>query len=122
MFNMNYHEEEKILYVTFDGIIDIQDMFSGLKYLEEDPRLPDNLKILENAEKAHVTFNENDIPGLIENLERTIIKFTSVRHAVVHTNPVNTAYAMLGEQLVRKSKYTLKVFSNTEAAKAWLNV
>jgi hypothetical protein len=78
------------------------------------------LKILEDAQEAIATFQTNEINMLAEKLDIALENYSSVRHAVVHKNHLNTAFAILISNKIKNNKYTLKVFSSVKAAKAWL--
>jgi hypothetical protein len=121
MIKRFFHDADEILYVNVNGTIGLNDMFEGVDFLVREQSLPRELKILEIAEKAQVTFNENDIPLLVSNLEKNIGSYKSIRHAVIHPDPTNTAYTIIASHMISNYHYNLMVFSTIEAAKTWLN-
>ena len=96
-------------------------MFDGVDFLVNEKKLPRELKILESAENVKVTFNENDISLIVDNLEKNIGSYESIRHAVIHSDPTNTAYTIIASNMIKNYNYHLMVFSTVEAAKSWLN-
>jgi hypothetical protein len=121
MVKRTFHDTDGILYVNVNGTLDLKDMFDGVDFLVNEKKLPRELKILESAEKVKVTFNENDISLIVDNLERNLGSYTSIRHAVIHSDPTNTAYTIIASNMIKNYNYQLMVFSTVEAAKSWLN-
>lgn len=87
-------------------------MFKGIDSFADDNPLPRELKILEDARYSKVTFSEKEIQLLIEQIKSHLFKFKfkSILHAVIHLNPVNTAFAMLVGNRLSDGNYILKVF------------
>jgi hypothetical protein len=115
-----FDTNEGILYTKPVGDITIDYMLNGIEMLSANKELPKDLKILENALEAKATFQSKDISMLAEKLDIALENFNSIRHAVVHKNHLNTAFAILIGNKIKNHKYTLKVFSSVEAANAWL--
>ena len=120
MIEFNFNKSEQILYVECSGKIEIDDMFQYVKKLGNDDTLPRKLLILEDARKSDVQFTEKQIPELITKLEVILPKYKTISHAVIHSDPLNTAYAIILENKVEKENYRLNVFSTVQAAKKWL--
>jgi hypothetical protein len=116
-----FHEADGILYVNMEGTISLIDMFDGVDFLVKERNLPRELKILESAEKVKVTFDENDISLIVDNFEKSMGSYESIRHAVIHSDPTNTAYTIIASNMIKNCNYHLMVFSTIEAAKLWLN-
>jgi hypothetical protein len=115
-------ESNGILLVRTTGSIDIKEMFEGVDYLDKSVSLPRNLKILENAEGASVTFKIEDIPTIIGKLEKILDIYGYIRHAVIHTDPTSTAYTVIAKGMIRRPNYSLEVFSTKDAALNWLSL
>ena len=120
MIEFNFNKSEQILYVECSGEIEIDDMFKYVKKLGNDDTLPRKLLILEDAKKSYVQFTEKQLPELITKLEVILPKYKTIRHAVIHSEPLNTAYAIILDNKVEKENYRLKVFSTVQAARKWL--
>lgn len=122
MIEYKFNEIEKVLHITVSGTFGIDHMFKVIDSFANDSSLPRELKILEDARNLNVTFTEEEIQLLIERLKSHLFKFNSIRHALVHLDPVNTAFATLVSERLSGDKYLLKVFSNEEYALHWLHI
>ncbi|MBK7172696.1 MAG: hypothetical protein IPH84_05580 [Bacteroidales bacterium] len=111
-----------ILYVTTIGDIDLENMLNGVSYLEQAEDLPRDLKVLEDATSSKAVFKVSDIEIITERLDKVVKKYSSIRHAVVHSDPTNTAYTILASMMIKHPNYSLKVFSTKDAAKHWLTM
>ncbi len=120
MIEFNFNKSEQILYVECSGKIEINDMFKYVKKLGNDDTLPRKLLIIEDARKSDVQFTEKQLPELVTKLEDILPKYKTIRHSVIHSDPLNTAYAIILDNNVEKENYRLKVFSTVQAAKKWL--
>ncbi len=120
MVEVNYSESEGILYAKMNGKFGVHDMLSSAENVGQLSHITKNLKILEDARNVIINFQVSDIPLLIRNFAKNIEVYDSVRHAVVHSGPEGTAYTMLAANLNKLEKYSIKVFSTEEVAKAWL--
>ena len=122
MIEYKFNEIEETLYITLSGTFGIEHMFKEIDSLANDNSLPRNLKILEDASNLSVTFTEEEIQSIIERLKSHLFKFNSIQHAVVHLDPVNTAFAILVSERLSGDNYILKVFSDEEYALHWLSI
>ena len=122
MIEYKFNEIEETLYITVSGTFGIEHMFKEIDSFANDNSLPRNLKILEDASNLSVTFTEEEIQSIIERLKSHLFKFNSIRHAVVHLDPVNTAFAMMVSERLSGDNYILKVFSDEEYALHWLSI
>ncbi len=113
---------KSILYVTTIGNVELESMLTGVAYLEQAEGLPKNLKILEDATFAKAVFKLSEIEIITEQLDNVIKKYSSIRHAVIHSDPTNTAYTILASMMIRQPNYSLKVFSTKDAAEHWLSM
>jgi hypothetical protein len=116
----NFNPEDGILYTRPNPVVAIDDMRNGIQMLVASTSLPRDLKILEDARESTITFQASDLPALSRQLERILGLYSSVRHAVVLSNPLNTALAMLIGSKANNDKYQLRVFSTPDAARSWL--
>jgi len=121
MIEKFYNKEEGVLYITSTGDIELNDMFDCLDYLASEDELPVTLKIFEDATNAKLMFNVEDIGLIALYNEKSLGKFTSIRHAVILSSPMNTAFAMKASLMINPN-YCLEVFSTEQAAKKWLNL
>ncbi|HNW72407.1 MAG: hypothetical protein PHP04_03285 [Bacteroidales bacterium] len=116
-----FDEHKGILFTKSDGEVTYDEMFSRMKNLVQLSEFTKDLKILEDARGATALFNVSELHKLLENLEDILKAFTSVRHAVLHSDPKATAYALMVKQFDNLRKYKIMVFSTEAAALSWLN-
>ena len=122
MIEYKFNEIDETLYITVSGTFGINHLFKAIDSFADDGSLPGKLKILEDARYSNVTFTEEEIQLLIERLKSHLFKFDSIRHAVIHLDPVNTAFAMLVGDRLSGGNYILKVFSDKDYAFHWLHL
>jgi len=95
-------------------------MLNGLEYLQKDTTLPRDLRIFEDATNVEVTFDISVVDLLQEKMQEIAQKYNSIRHAVIHNSPKNTAFAMLIGQNKIVDKYQVEIFYTEQAAYKWL--
>jgi len=117
-----FDEKENILYTKVSGIVHLEDMFKSAEYLATDRSLPRILRIVEDAREAKVSFSENELHLLARKIEIAADNFISIRHAVIHSCPMNTAFSILISEMIKRENYYLKVFSTMEGAKDWVKI
>ena len=120
MIENKYNEEEHILYVTITGEVQLQDMLDALGFIISSPELPRNLKILENATNAKIVFKVEELELIVEKLNECLLDFDSIQHAVIHSQPIGSAFVIIITKMIHHSGYVLKDFSTETAAKSWL--
>jgi hypothetical protein len=111
-----------VLYATTQGTIDFNYMKSRIEAVYSEKDLPDKIKILEEAHGAIAEFSPEEIEELTVLMKKLASRFTSIHHAVIHDNPINTAFTMLLSDLVSTTNYHLLPFSTVAAAKTWLKI
>ena len=104
MIYYTFNKSEGILLITVSGTFGINHMFKAIDSF------------------SNVTLTEDELHLIIERLKSHLFKFNSIRHAVIHLDPVNTAFASLVAERLSGGNYFLKVFSNEEYALHWLNI
>lgn len=117
---MSFNFVDGIIYAKTLGIVDFNYMKSRIELVLNDVNLPSKIKILEVANGVLANFSSAEIEELTNLIRIMALRFESIHHAVVHDNPVNTAYAMLLADLASGTSYYLTPFSTVEAAKVWL--
>lgn len=117
---IGFNPADGILYTRSTDVADLETMLKGLNFIASNKLLPRNLRILEDGRGAHVNFPVTDIPVLVSALEKILVEYTSIRHAVIHNDPTNTAFAIIIDRQIKNDKYILNVFSTFEAARKWV--
>lgn len=117
-----YDAENGILYQKTSGFIDFARMSAGSEKLIAVIRERKQLKILEDAREAVAGFSVMELHTLLNNFEKNLDESFSVKHAVIHSDPTATAYAILAHTLMTSARYQISVFSTEETARAWLEI
>ncbi len=110
------------LYCVDGDTVSFESMNNAITYISEDTTLPRELRILEVALNTVATFNIHEVKVLFHYMKETALKYTFIKHAVVHNSKKNTAYSLFVESLSRHTRYELRVFSSVKAAEKWLLV
>jgi hypothetical protein len=118
--NVGFDPNDGILYTRSADNTNLDDMLRGIGGLMSNSALPRNLRILEDGRGIHITFPVKDIAVLVDRLSSALDEYSSIRHAVIHDDPINTAFAVLIGLQVKHEKYELKVFSTYAAARNWV--
>lgn len=121
MLNPGFNAESGIFYTRTSGSIGLEDMYAGIEMIKNADHFPRNLKILENSTETRVTFTVQELPVIVERLMTLNEVYESIRHAVIHNDPVKTALALLIQKHHTLSNYELQVFATETAAIHWLN-
>lgn len=117
---IGFDPKDGILYSSSVGIASLDSMFQALNALASNKLLPRNLRILEDGRGSQVNFPPKDIPALVSCMEKVLLEYNSIRHAVIHNDPTTTAFAFLLDHYMKNEKYTFKVFITFEAARRWV--
>ncbi len=120
MVQLNFDSKTGILHGISSGEITLEGMFSVIDYMKNHTELPRNLLVLEDARNTSPQFQVTELSALAEKIEELIPLYNSIKHAVVHQSPGNTAYALLFSRKHAPTKYKLEVFSTIEGARSWL--
>lgn len=121
MLNPGFNPESGIFYTRTSGSIGLEDMYAGIEMIKNADYFPRNLKILENSTETLVTFTVQELPVIMERLMSLNEVYESIRHAVIHNDPVKTALSLLIQKRNTLSNYKLQVFTTEKAAIHWLN-
>ncbi len=121
MLKPGFNAESGIFYTRTSGSIGLEDMYAGIEMIKNADHFPRNLKILENSTETRVTFTVQELPAIVERLMTLNEVYESIRHAVIHNDPVKTALALLIQKHHTLSNYELQVFATETAAIHWLN-
>lgn len=109
-----------IIEVSSSGIIQLQDMIGRMEALLSNEQTPRAFCLLEDARQAKVTFTYYDLDILVKKLDYWLAFYTHIKHAVVHSKPLPTAFTVAIKQRITAPNYQLEVFSTLTAARKWL--
>lgn len=120
MKDTDKNSSEEYLYFQSPAELDIDAMYAGIEHIKTSQEYPRDLRILEDATGVESKIKIEDIDAILVKMYDAAENYNSIKHAVVHDKPGNTAIALLFEHYIENSKYDLKVFSTEDAAKKWL--
>lgn len=120
---INIVEDKKgiVLFVKSAKKVSYHEMYSGLEFLEKNDKLPRDLRIVEDATGSEAGFTNEEIDRLIDKIHRVAGLYRSIKHAVIHDDPVNTAFAFMVNNKNKSNNYNIKVFSSKEGAIKWVD-
>jgi len=122
MITNEYDKEKETLFTKFIGTITLKDLLDDINYVCHDVELPRKLKIITDAREATFDFDIEAIPDLIEALRGQVSKYKSVKEAIIHNKPKDTALSMIYKfKLDEFDNFEYRVFSTYGACLAWLN-
>jgi len=117
---MEFNSQTRISDFKFEGNLvlkDVVDCINATNALKSDFKL---LKRLIDATKVNLKLSPGEMPLIAEANCKSIEKYDFVIDAVVLVGPVETALAMIYQELTKSVRYRLHVFSTREAAIRWL--
>jgi predicted TIM-barrel fold metal-dependent hydrolase len=120
MISREFDATEGILHVRTEGRISAAEMLESLKKVSEHISDIPVLLVLEDATNASAFFSVSEVFTIMNHLEEVLTHAGEIKHAVVHTDPVATALAVLASRINWIKKYRISVFSTPEAAREWL--
>ncbi|MBN2694739.1 hypothetical protein JXR93_08755 [bacterium] len=121
MIEKKYDSRGLLLIVKQHSTVSLDDMLKGVDFLENSTDLPKELRIIEDARDIELSFNVDDLDILIDKIKKVAIKYSLIKHSVIHNSPINTAYTMILSSKTLSNNYNLQVFSTIDAALKWLN-
>ena len=109
-----------IFYVTFSGIVTVEDIENYLLDFEKLSNLPQDLRALYNLRSADMKLTHDDLIYISELTNKATAVYKTVRTAFLVDEPKITAYSIIFTEQLTSSKTKRKVFSTESAALSWL--
>lgn len=116
-----FNHQTAILESKFEGKISINDLVKYSHTIKENKSYPRFLKILIDSKKAIANFPSNDLALLAEEHFKVVEKYDYMITAIILETPMETAFAMLFQNLIKNNKSKFQLFATREAAMNWLN-
>lgn len=120
MYSINFNEKNKIIIVTFAGIMDKNEPLNYIKSLISIKNLPENLRIMQDFTKAHYGFEISDLDDIANTAKNHAKEFKTIKVASIHNKSVETAFSIIFAKLLESKNLNYKVFSTFEVARKWL--
>lgn len=120
MIALKFNESENVLKIQTEGKISLREAIEMIQQIGKDDSLPRELYMLEFALNADWDVGQEGLPELIRVLKEESTKFSRIRHAVLHLDPVHHAYSSLLNKVFTKGNYTRKILPTEKMARTWL--
>ncbi len=121
MVTYNYNEGKEYIEAVFKDKINQGEIVNYINSLMKENHLPENLKGIIDARNASFGFHPADLYNIIEVNVKMFSRFNTLKVAIIITNPVDTALAMIFTRLIQLERYRFKVFTTPEAAERWIS-
>lgn len=121
MITYDFNESEGILYMKVWGIMSLEEMLTRTDHYRKYLKFTRNLRIFEDARQAKAGFDKDGLMLLSKKLRTVVDEFDAIRHAVLHSDPTATAFAMINSNISNSEKYQMMVFSSEKLARDWLD-
>ncbi len=121
MVSYNYNQGKEYIEAIFIDKINQGEIVNYINSLMKENHLPKDLKGIIDARNASFTFHPADLYNIIEENVKMFTHFNTLKVAIIITNPVDTALAIIFTRLIQLERYNFKVFNTPEAAERWIN-
>ncbi len=120
MISYQFNHNLQIIEVEYTGDVDLNQLLEYGERVKNDGSLPRDLLILTDATKANYLFDIAENSVMLETLKDQLKPYNSVRVAVIHSKPMETAMSMLVDADHKIADYNHMVFTTRRAALQWL--
>ncbi|MCF7808982.1 MAG: hypothetical protein K9M49_04290 [Candidatus Marinimicrobia bacterium] len=122
MIDSKFNAESGLLETRLHGPVSKSEVIDYVNSLRnEDNGYPNELKIITDATSAKLGFSRKELSDVIKTVNDHPGLYSSIKDAMIMSNPRATAYSMIVELFTKNSRYHVKIFSTQEAALKWLN-
>lgn len=120
MIEYKFNQKIQVLEVSYKGEITLSDLITYGENIKNDKSLPRDIKILTDATSANYQISPTDVEEMLKLLKEQVKPYKSVKSAVFHNKPHETAISYLVDNGKSIPNYKHKAFSSREAALYWL--
>lgn len=121
MIKRNFNNILGILEVFYEGNVGLPELLDFGREIRESKEYPRCLKIIIDATQASYELNYDEIVLLGNSLQTDIESYDSVKSAMIHSMPKETALSMIFENRQRIPNYMRRIFATRMAAMEWLS-
>ncbi|MBE0653991.1 MAG: hypothetical protein IH594_09345 [Bacteroidales bacterium] len=121
MIRRNFNNALGILEVFYEGNVGLPELLDFGREIRESKEYPRCLKIIIDATQASYELNYDEIVLLGNSLQTDIESYDSVKSAMIHSMPKETALSMIFENRQRIPNYFRRIFASRMAAMEWLS-
>lgn len=117
-----YDEKRMMLKTEYQGVMKIDDIIRHYVKILDDNSLPRDLKVLIDCSSAQFDVNVDEIGLATEVVKKALLKYNSIREAILVDKPHETVIATLFEKYNSAlESYSFSVFSTETSARNWLS-
>jgi hypothetical protein len=120
MINLSFNPSQNRLEVHYSDVIILDEIIDYIETVKNDLSLPRKLKILTFARGSSMDFGHEDLPKIVQAVEKSLKNYELMLDAFVVDKSKETAFSLLFSNLSERKDYRFNVFSTTEAAEKWL--
>jgi hypothetical protein len=121
MIEEHYYTESHFLYSKARGRISYSDLIGFIRSICPEKVASKEIRLIFDGTKARYDFGPENVTHAVQELAQMGRKFDRVQVAIVHSTPIETAYAMMVGEDLSLSNYSQKVFCTVEEAKEWFD-
>ena len=121
MIKFSYNEEVGVLHTTTGGDLSIDEILGHYEEIRKNNAYPRDLKVIIDCRSTRMVVKLDDVSRIVEAAKNTLLKYDSLREAILITKPYETVVATLFEQNARFKNYHFRLFNSENSAFRWLN-
>jgi hypothetical protein len=120
MVTFKYNPKDKYLETFFIGKISPGEIIHFFNSLTKHNDLPMDLKILIDVSEGSLNINPADLNYILEENIKMFRTYNTLKIALVTTNPIDTALAVIYSRLIDLERYQFIVYCEMKTALQWL--
>lgn len=122
MIDIKFNSKYQILYVTFSGAVDFDDLELYLHKIKGLNESHEFLDIIHDMREIEYKLLPEKIGEILNVAKNSISKYSFLRVASVHQNAHSTAISTIIRERMEIKNIEYKVYSTIEAALDWLRI
>ena len=115
-----FNAETQILYVSFKGTINADDLIRHIDKVGQNNANPRFLKVLADGREATFDLSAKDLQRINKQKAKYRDSYTYLAYAALISNPITVALSVIYQMISRTDKHSFQCFSTEEAAERWL--
>jgi len=120
MIQDRFDKDYNIVIAELTGQVTMDEILKWFDTITPERFPVSQLKMLSDASNVEYVFRKNELIASDKAMEVLTGRFKSVKIAVIHSKPKETAYSEMVRLKTRHKNYTQKTFFTLESALEWL--
>jgi len=112
--------EKEIYRIKSSGMVFYEDMIKGIDKAFVLCQTRPSVRILDDSRGSVPRFSIIEIKRIVSYMKENLPSGCRIRHAVIHSDPMATAYTLMVMRMMAATSYQVEVFSTEESAITWL--